>query len=59
MSNENMKKLEELAYAKMCDSYCKYPNIADEFEILRICENCPLTKLSEIRSREDGKRKTI
>lgn len=55
MSNENMRKLEELAYAKMCDNYCKYPNIADEYEILRICENCPLTKLSEIRSREDGK----
>lgn len=33
---------------KMCDKYCKYPELIDEMEILvNICDHCPLNDLED------------
>lgn len=38
--------MEELI-EKMCDEYCKYPEIKTEEELMDICESCPLNILLE------------
>lgn len=42
----NRFEFEEIV-EKFCDDYCKFPNICNEEELMKRCEQCPIVELVE------------
>ena len=43
---EIVEEIIEEVIVKMCDDYCKYPNMCrKEDDLMKICDECPLNKL--------------
>lgn len=43
---EIVEEIIEEVSVKICDDYCKYPNMCrKEDDLLKICDECPLNKL--------------